>query len=252
MIRIERALGLATLQDLGAHGLMHEGVPPGGALVPDLLRRANALAHNREDALAIEIMGALTVSAETDVELATDEAAFTLARGERATLRSDRFRARYLAARGGFRGTRALLCAGGAPLRAGDRVEITPNAPARAPQPALDMSQGNIRVVLGPERFGSIDAFFATAWRVRPDSDRVGTRLAPMTEGATISRSDVVDRSRPMVRGAIEVPPDGNPIVLGPEHPTTGGYPVIAVIASEDVSRFFAIPLGGVVRFVGG
>jgi allophanate hydrolase subunit 2 len=53
-----------------------------------------------------------------------------------------------------------------------------------------------------------------------------------------------------MVRGAIEVPGDGQPIVLGPEHPTTGGYPLIGVIASADLGRFFAIRVGGSVRFV--
>jgi allophanate hydrolase subunit 2 len=52
-----------------------------------------------------------------------------------------------------------------------------------------------------------------------------------------------------MVRGAIEVPRDGQPIVLGPEHPTTGGYPVIAVITSTDLDRFFALPLGRPVQF---
>jgi allophanate hydrolase subunit 2 len=53
-----------------------------------------------------------------------------------------------------------------------------------------------------------------------------------------------------MVRGAIEVPRDGQPIVLGPEHPTTGGYPVIGVIASEDLGRFFATGVGRQVRFI--
>ena len=52
-----------------------------------------------------------------------------------------------------------------------------------------------------------------------------------------------------MVRGALEVPRDGAPIVLGPEHPTTGGYPLIAVIASAELGRFHAIPLGGQVQF---
>jgi allophanate hydrolase subunit 2 len=52
-----------------------------------------------------------------------------------------------------------------------------------------------------------------------------------------------------MVLGAIEVPRDGKPIVLGPEHPTTGGYPVIAVVARADLGRLFSIRLGGTVRF---
>jgi allophanate hydrolase subunit 2 len=52
-----------------------------------------------------------------------------------------------------------------------------------------------------------------------------------------------------MVIGAIEVPRDGKPIVLGPEHPTTGGYPIIAVVVHEDLSALFSIRLGGAVRF---
>jgi 5-oxoprolinase (ATP-hydrolysing) subunit C len=54
------------------------------------------------------------------------------------------------------------------------------------------------------------------------------------------------------VIGAIELPPNGVPIVLGPEHPTTGGYPVIAVVASRDVGRFHARRIGGSVRFTSG
>ena len=52
-----------------------------------------------------------------------------------------------------------------------------------------------------------------------------------------------------MVLGAIEVPGDGKPIVLGPEHPTTGGYPIIAVVTRADLGALFAIRLGGAVRF---
>jgi allophanate hydrolase subunit 2 len=52
-----------------------------------------------------------------------------------------------------------------------------------------------------------------------------------------------------MVRGAIELPPDGQPIVLGPEHPTTGGYPVIAVVATASQGQLFARPIGARIRF---
>ena len=53
-----------------------------------------------------------------------------------------------------------------------------------------------------------------------------------------------------MARGAIELTPSG-PIVLGPDHPTTGGYPVIAVLREHAQDAFFARPLGATVRFVG-
>jgi allophanate hydrolase subunit 2 len=107
-----------------------------------------------------------------------------------------------------------------------------------------------IRVIAGPD----LDAFDATAlsaltsapYRILPTSDRVGTRLAgpPLPR-----RPSHVEQSRPMVRGALEVPRDGAPIVLGPEHPTTGGYPILAVIAHADLDRFFSVRLGGELRF---
>jgi allophanate hydrolase subunit 2 len=53
-----------------------------------------------------------------------------------------------------------------------------------------------------------------------------------------------------MVQGAIQIPPNGMPIVLGPDHPTTGGYPVAAVIRHDHVGRFHARPIGSRVRFV--
>jgi allophanate hydrolase subunit 2 len=102
-----------------------------------------------------------------------------------------------------------------------------------------------IRVIAGPDRVaGTLETLCAGDYQISPASDRVGTRLvgpalSPGGDGA----------SRPMVKGAIEVPPDGAPIVLGPEHPTTGGYPVIAVIASVDLGRFFARRIGARVRF---
>jgi allophanate hydrolase subunit 2 len=52
------------------------------------------------------------------------------------------------------------------------------------------------------------------------------------------------------VSGAIEVATGGEAIVLGPDHPTTGGYPVLAVIVTADRGAFSAVPVGGVVRFV--
>jgi allophanate hydrolase subunit 2 len=52
-----------------------------------------------------------------------------------------------------------------------------------------------------------------------------------------------------MIEGAIEVPSSEQPIVLGPDHPTTGGYPVLAVVARVDQGRIFAMPVGTILRF---
>jgi allophanate hydrolase subunit 2 len=104
-----------------------------------------------------------------------------------------------------------------------------------------------IPVIAGPDPFPAeaLAALASAPYRISPDSDRVGTRLV----GPAIPRPADGDGSRPMVRGAIEVPRDGAPIVLGPEHPTTGGYPIVGVVATSDLDRLFAVRLGGIVRF---
>jgi 5-oxoprolinase (ATP-hydrolysing) subunit C len=273
---VVRALGLVTVQDLGRPGRMHEAIPPGGALVPELLVAANRHARNADGAAAIEVLGRLVVRAEAELAVATAESALltfappfggaarsgkagpceVLAPGDELVIESEPRRVAYLAVRGGvdaplvLGGHGALLAAGlGSPLRAGDRI-----APARAPvtdaiaEPLIDADR--IRVIAGPDLAAfapdALERLAAAPYRLLAASDRVGTRL----DGAALPRvAGYRETSRPMVRGAIEVPGDGLPIVLGPEHPTTGGYPVVAVIASADLGRFFAIRLGGSVHF---
>jgi allophanate hydrolase subunit 2 len=102
---------------------------------------------------------------------------------------------------------------------------------------------------VGPDRarFGrGIESLLATTWHLSPRRDRVGARL----EGGRIERVDHgASMSMPMVRGAIQVPPSGEPIVLGPDHPTTGGYPVVAVVIAEDAGAFYARPPGATIAF---
>jgi allophanate hydrolase subunit 2 len=252
MIVVDRVLGLATIQDLGRPGRMHEALAPGGALVPELLVAANRSVANPDGAPAIEILGRLAVRAEAPVSLSTG----LLRTGDSVAIESEPLRVAYLAIRGGFAAPPILgsastqLSAGlGSPLRAGDRL-ATAAAPEveSAPPPAI--TQDPIAIVPGPDAGAfapdAIERLVAGPYRVLPSSDRIGTRL----DGAAIPRSaGHVETSRPMVRGAIEIPSDGQPIVLGPEHPTTGGYPIVAVIAHRDLGRFFAIRLGGSVRF---
>lgn len=251
-LEIIKLLGLCTTQDHGRIGRMHEGLPHGGPLVPSLLARANRAVANPDDTTGIEVLGRLVVRAHATHDISIAGRACTLHPGEETVIESEPRRVTYLAIRGGVRApivlgsTSAHLSAGlGAVLRVGERIEVAAAAPARDAH-ALPMLDGDaaIRVLLGPD----LDAFAGTLgerYRILPTSDRIGTRL----EGPRIARTDLPERSRPMVRGAIEVPRDGAPIVLGPEHPTTGGYPVIGVIASEDLDRFFVLRLGGAVRF---
>jgi len=282
---IVRALGLCTVQDLGRPGHMHQAVPPGGALVAERLIAANRAVRNPDDAPALEILGQLTVRAEGAIDIATDRApARALAPGGELAIASEPRRVTYLAVRGGIaapqvlggRGT--LLCAGlGGLVRTGQRfelaglAEVAPATPA--PRPATAASRGRatrprrtdrpdsgppdaddaldapIQVIPGPDTDafapGAIELLVTSAYRVLPSSDRVGTRL----DGPALLRTGAPEISRPMVLGAIEVPRDGKPIVLGPEHPTTGGYPVIAVVARADLGRLFSVRLGGTVRF---
>jgi antagonist of KipI len=101
------------------------------------------------------------------------------------------------------------------------------------------------------EHFGDFDAnmqrvFFDTVWRVTPDSNRMGYRLA----GPQLTRSKTDEvLSAPTALGSVQVPADGVPIALMADHQTTGGYPRIAEIASADVPRLAQIAPGGTVHF---
>ncbi|MEE2523763.1 urea amidolyase family protein [Pseudarthrobacter sp. J75] len=107
-----------------------------------------------------------------------------------------------------------------------------------------------LRVVPGPRddwfADGALEHLCAQAWTVTPRSNRVGLRLsgeplARVREGELASEG--------MVAGALQVPPDGQPVLFLADHPVTGGYPVIAVVAEEDLAMAAQIPLGGLVRF---
>jgi biotin-dependent carboxylase-like uncharacterized protein len=254
--------GLAFVQDGGRAGRLHQGMPPSGALLPSSLARANALVGNPAGAAGIERYGALRLRAEgTALELATDEGRrVRLGPGEELDLdwRAAQ-RAGYVAVRGGVevpvvlggRGTHVRAQLGGhrgRALRRGDVLPVGALEGAAAPEtPAFD-PEAPIGVVPGPdlEAFaeGSLARLTGTRWRLSHRSDRMGTLL----EGGTLAhRPGGEAKSAPLVAGAIEVPPDGVPIVLGPEHPTTGGYPVLGVV--DDLEALLRRPLGAPVRF---
>ncbi len=257
MIELVKVAGAVTVQDLGRPGRMHEGLAPGGALSRALLVRANRAAGNDDGAAALEVSGRVVVRAVAPVVLGLDDGPRELDTGEELAIASEPRRVAYLAIAGGLDAPIVLdsrstqLSAGiGALLRAGDQLAVSVERIAAGPRAADDFDDASpIRVVPGPDPDafapGALALLCAAPYRISPQSDRVGTRL----EGAALARRDIPDRSSPMVRGAIEVPRDGLPIVLGPEHPTTGGYPLIAVVAADDLDRFHAIRLGGTLRF---
>jgi allophanate hydrolase subunit 2 len=251
------------VQDGGRPGHMHEGVPPGGALVPELLARANVGARNAPGAAAIEAYGTLVLEAQDDVLVALDDGtARTLPAGASLTVACEGARVRYVAVRGGIdvpelldgRGTLLVASLGGhegRALRRGDALRANDSPGLDAAMPSAPDLAATIRIVPGPDRGRfpeeALELLLSSSFLVDARSDRVGVRLT----GPALPRlgSDS-GPSSPMVRGAIQVPPSGMAVVLGPDHPTTGGYPVLATVIARDFGSLAARPPGARVRFV--
>ncbi len=170
----------------------------------------------------------------------------------------------YLAVRGGLAvapvlGSRSgdtLSGLGPAPLRAGDRLPIghrdgcEPIVADVAPAAAAIPGPAELRIVAGPR-----DDWFtpearqrlrSAVYRVTSDSNRSGLRLS----GPGLPRARAGElASEGMPLGALQVPPSGQPILFLADHPVTGGYPVIAVVATADIGRAAQLRPGDEVRF---
>jgi KipI family sensor histidine kinase inhibitor len=257
----------ATVQDRGRPGQLGRGVPPSGPLDPEALAAANAAVGNAADAAAVEVpLGALEVEAKGGplVVSIDGEPAVRLADGERLRVTETDRAVRYLALRGGVDvpvvlGARATLPSArlgghqGRPLRRGDVLAVGTGAgPPAAPAPAPLLRDEALLVDPGPHRdrfpSGAYEALLAGPWRVSRLGDRTGVRL----EGARVPREGPdLALPAPMIRGAIEITTDGTPIVLGPDHPTTGGYPVLAVLRAASWGALARRRPGELVRLVG-
>lgn len=176
----------------------------------------------------------------------------------------------YLAVRGGFAiepvlgscATDTLAQVGPAPLAPGMTIAVgaaVPHErlgavlPDHAPPSALPTADSivTLDVVLGPRTDWFTPAALATLlaqeWRVTPQSNRVGMRLAGDTPLAR-SRLDELP-SEGTVVGAIQVPANGQPVLFLADHPLTGGYPVMAAVASHHLDLVAQIPVGARLRF---
>ncbi len=220
--------------------------------------------------------GAITLDdAPVDPNIATAAGAGAVLRIGSAT-RGVRF---YLSVRGGVeadavlgsRSSDLLSSLGPAPVAAGDRLPLG-EEPAR-PIPLLDFiaveppgdSVVTVRAHAGPRSnwftHDAVDAFFERLWSVSAASNRIGTRLEPVRGAAHVAgrppeppivlerRIDGELPSEPMVAGAVQVSPDGSPTVLLADHPVTGGYPVIAVVADRSLDVFAQLRPGQRVQF---
>lgn len=253
---------LTTVQDAGRPGWAHLGVPRAGALDEPALRLANRLVGNRETAAGLEttLTGAvvrLTRATSFAVTGARCEvrvdgrpvgwgATHAVRPGAEVRVGPALEGVRtYLAVAGGIdvppvlgsRSTDLLSGLGPAPLRAGDVLPL--GAPRRArhgPEAVQHPSRGILRIRLGPRAdwftTAALEALDGSAYTVSAESNRIGLRLA----GPVVARArDEELPTEGMVLGAVQVPPSGQPIVFLNDHPTTGGYPVVAVVVAEDL-----------------
>lgn len=153
----------------------------------------------------------------------------------------------------GSRSYDTLSDIGPAPLRRGDAIPIARGA-GRFPEldqaPVRPITAGpvDLAVIPGPRHdwFTEPEALLRNDWVASDRSDRVGVRLA----GPPL-KLRWPDRQLPSegaTRGAIQVPPSGQPVILGPDHPVTGGYPVIGVVADGDTDKLAQVRPGQRVR----
>jgi biotin-dependent carboxylase-like uncharacterized protein len=276
---------LALVEDLGRPGYAAIGVGASGVLDRRAAGLANRLVGNAAGAAVLELLfggavvrftaagwfavagawGPLELNGvAVDPYLAIPVSAGAELRFGRP-LRGARY---YLAVRGGILAP-ALLGSlssdtlsglGPAPLAVGDGVSIGESP--LAPIPDIDTaviappSDGvvAVRLVPGPREdwFGraSVARLFNQIWIVSPASNRVGVRLEAPADGEPLTRArDGELPSEAMVPGAIQVPPSGLPTVLLADHPVTGGYPVIAVVADASLDAFAQLAPGRAVRF---
>lgn len=269
---------MVTVQDLGRHGLRHQGVSAAGPMDAPAHRLANALVGNADGAALLEFAGvggrfratrALRFAVTGGAVPVTVEGR-PLPAGESHRLAPGEVLAigalngatwGYLALSGGLAvplvlGSRAThLRSGlggwqGRRLAPGDRLPLGPEVegPCLRPARSWPREEGPIRIVLGPqeEAFApEIRARLTEPFTVTPQRDRMAMVLGG-TELPAISHDIVSDGTVP---GSIQVPGSGRPLILMAESQTTGGYPKIATVISADLPRLAQMPTGATLRF---
>lgn len=269
----------ATFQDRGRTGWRRFGVPPSGAMDDHAAGWANALLDNPPTAPVVELLlqGAKFLAlhdcwiavcgADAGASVPTWRAVRLHADEEVRFTRNRSGVWTYLAVEGGFDappllGSASVYARGrlGAPLARGDVLLRTPGAPFRLPAGVAGRSMAweerrnydatpLLRVWPGPQwnSFSESDraAFLEQTWNIAPQSDRVGYRLS----GQPLAPGQWQMISEPLRVGAVQVPEDGQPIVMMRDGPTVGGYPKIVVVDAHDVARLAQCRPGRSVKF---
>jgi antagonist of KipI len=272
---------LTTYQDIGRSGFRKFGIPQSGAIDVQALRTANLLVGNRESQVGLEVTlqglkmvalrSLLVAVAGADLQFTINSEyyrpwrSFLLEAGDVVHFgrRISGLRA-YLAARGGFRaptymGSSSVFEIGamGTPLRKHDILEVD-DAPQESlhersiPEAVLPKISNEVcvRVIMGPQiqYFTSegLSYFLDSVYRVKSQSDRMAYRL----EGPRINhrgRADII--SEPVLPGSIQVPSNGQPIILMVDGQVTGGYAKIANVISADMPILAQVIPGNAIRF---
>lgn len=268
---------LTTIQDRGRPGWAHLGVPRGGALD----RWAAALAVRLvggapEDAVLETTMGGVTLKTSRAVTFAVTGARCEVRVGTRAVGHAEPVTApagslltvgpatsgvrSYLAFAGGLavepvlgsRSTDTLAWVGPPRLAEGQVFDLgrAPRQPRTPEVVVVRDRQRELHLLRGPRA----DWVDAAGWRdldgasytVAADSDRIGLRLS----GPVVARPSGELPSEGIVLGGVQLPASGQPLVFLADHPTTGGYPVIAVVEDGDLDLCAQLRPGDVVRLL--
>ncbi|MFD5271238.1 biotin-dependent carboxyltransferase family protein [Streptomyces sp. NPDC058335] len=277
---VVRAGALTTVQDRGRPGHAHLGVPRSGALDEPAAALGNRLVGNPPEAAVLETtLNGCALRPRSAVTVAVAGAPCRVTVDGRPAAWGAPVRVpagavldvgpavcgvrSYVAVSGGIavdpvlgsRSTDLLSGLGPAPLADGT---VLPLGRARVPHARVDVAPQPappaelvLRITLGPRDDWftpeAVRLFTSGAYRVSAASNRIGLR----TEGPALNRAVTGElASEGMVLGAVQVPPDGRPVVFLADHPTTGGYPVIGVVRPSDLPSTAQATPGTPVRFV--
>ncbi len=276
---------LTLVEDLGRPGLADLGVGRSGAADRGALRLANRLVANPEGAAALEVtLGGLAVRARGDLVVAVTgapapatvdgqpvahQSVVPLPDGSELRLGLPLSGLRsYVAVRGGVGveevlGSRSTDLLSGTGPPAPRHGATLPVGPAPAQFPATDHAPNRLppvggaygpvvlRVLAGPrdDWADDLQALATRPWVASPQSNRIGLRLEGWALRREPSRDGAELPSEGVVRGGVQLPPGGLPVVFLADHPVTGGYPVVAVVVADDVDRAAQVRPGQAVRF---
>jgi antagonist of KipI len=254
MITVLHAPAYCTVQDGGWQNLRRAGMPVSGAMDRWAMSAANRMVGNPDDAAVFEwALTAGRLRSDRDLQVGICgpglQVTHAVRAGEELVLpRPVNGRFLYMSVAGGLDtphilGSRSTYVVAGLghAVKTGDRIRVgaAPTIPAKKPEGEPAYGSGVVRVVEGPQRALFSDAewarFLSASWIVSGASDRMGYRL----EGDVPLSAPAADLpSEAACVGAIQVPPDGMPIVLMADGPTVGGYPKIAVVITADLPIF--------------